>query len=110
MTDKTKKICPFKPINIPDNRKIIDCDKLNFKWNQDNKGYFLVKIEKGKICCGHINNKHKMTVELRGKDPDKIIKEIAKKKLCDLEHMGYIASELTIAHDCLKTKKKYVQR
>jgi len=51
-----------------------------------------------------------MVVEFVGKKPEKIIKEIAKRNLCDLEHMGYIASELSIAHDCLKNNKNYVQR
>ena len=45
---------------------------------------------------------------------DKIIKEIAKRKLVNLEQMGYIASELMIAKDCLKNNslasKKYIQR
>jgi hypothetical protein len=106
MSDK----CPFHPIEIPDSRQIIDCDKLNFPWVEDKKGYFLVKIEDDIICCGFVNNKHVMEIELKAKDPDKIIKEIAKRKLCDTQHMGYIASELMIAKNCIENNKKYVQR
>lgn len=105
-----KKKCPCIKIDILSNRKIILCDKLKFPWKQDKKGYFLVKIEKKEIHVGFVNNSHKMTLELRGTDPDKIIKEIAKRKLCDLEHMGYIASEIMLAYSCIKNKKKYVQR
>ena len=102
--------CPFHKIDIAEDREIVYTDKLKFPWKQDKKGYFLVKLEKNMICCGFVNNKHKMIIEFRGKNPDKIIKEIAKRKLVDLKHMGYIASELMIAYDCLKNKKKYVQR
>ena len=107
---KGNKKCPFYPIDIPDDRKVIDCDKLKFKWEVDKKGYFLVKIEKSIIHCGFVNSKHKMIIEFIGKDPDKIIKEIAKRKLCNLANMGYIASELMIAHHSIKNKKKYTQR
>ena len=102
--------CPFHKIEIPDDREVVFCDDLEFPWQKDQNGYFLVKIEKGQLCCGHVNNDHKMTVEFRGTDPDKIIKEIALRKLCDLEHMGYIAQELQIAAQCLEGKRKYVQR
>ena len=102
--------CPFHPINISDDREVVNCDKLKFKWEADKKGYFLVKIEKGLIRCGFVNSKHKMIIEFTGKNPDKIIKEIAKRKLCNLANMGYIASELMIAHYSIKTRKKYIQR
>ncbi len=105
--------CPFHKIEIPENREIVETDKLKFSWKQDPKGYFLVKIEKDQICCGFVNNKHKMKVEFKGKSPDKIIKEIAKRKLVGLAQMGYIASELMIAKNYLKNNpanKKYIQR
>ncbi|MCK5283023.1 MAG: hypothetical protein KAK00_06445 [Nanoarchaeota archaeon] len=105
-----KKKCPLHPIGISEDREIVDCDNLDFPWKQDKKGYFLVKIEDGQICCGFVNNEHKMVVEFRARDVDKIIKEIAKRKLVDLEHMGYIASEMMIAKDCLENNKGYVQR
>jgi len=106
----SNKKCPIHEIEISENRKIIFCDNLKFPWKQDKHGYFLVKIMNEKIHCGFVNNKHKMIMEFRGKNPEKIIKEIAKRKMCNLENMGYIASELMIADNCIKNKKKYVQR
>jgi len=104
------KKCPFHKIEIFPDREIVLCDNLKFPWKADKKGYFLVKIEKGKIHCGFVNNKHKMIIEFIGKNPDKIIKEITKRKICSMESIGYLASELTIAENCIKSKKKYVQR
>jgi hypothetical protein len=107
-----EKTCPLHPIEIPEDREIVDCDSREFPWRQDPNGYFLVKIdaERGVICCGFVNNEHKMETEFRGKDPDKIIKEIAERGLVGLEHMGYIASELMIAKHCLDNGKEYIQR
>jgi len=102
--------CPTHKINISEDRKIINCDNLKFPWKQDARGYFLVKIEKEQVCCGFINNKHIMKIEFKGKNIEKMIKEIAKRKLVGLEQMGYIASELMIAKDCLENKRAYVQR
>ncbi|MBW3019693.1 DUF4346 domain-containing protein [Candidatus Woesearchaeota archaeon] len=105
------KKCPFFEIDFnEDNREVVDCDKLSFPWNQDPNGYFLIKIEDNLLKCGFVNSEHKMVLELFGKDPDKIIKEIAKRKLVNLEHMGYVASELQIAYDCMINGKDYVQR
>jgi len=108
-----KKKCPTHPIEIPDNREIVECDKKRYDWQPDPKGYFLVKLDqkKNQICCGFVDgSKHKMLVELRGQDPDKIIKEIASRKLCSLANMGYIASELMLASQAITSGKKYVQR
>lgn len=110
MPSKKNKPCPSFKIEISPKRKIISTDNLKFPWRKDKKGYFLVKIENKKIHCGFVNNNREMIVEFTGKNSDKIIKEIAKRKLCDLEHMGYISSELTIAENCLKSGKKYIQR
>jgi len=105
-----QKKCPLHPIEIPDDREIVNCDNIKYPWKQDPNGYFLVKLEGDTICCGFVNNNHKMILELRAKYPDKIIKEIAKRKLVGLVHMGYIASELMIAKQCLDSGNSYVQR
>ena len=105
-----KQTCPTSPIKISQKRKIILTDGKKYPWRQDRKGYFLVKIQDGKIHCGFVNNKHEMKIEFIGRNPERIIKEITKRKLCDLEHMGYIAFELTLASNCMKKRKKYVQR
>ena len=105
-----KKFCPVSQIKISSKRKIIFTDEKKFPWKKDAKGYFLVKIENNEIHCGFANNKHEVKIEFVGKNPEKMIKEIAKRKICDLERMGYIASELMIAKNCLESGKKFVQR
>ena len=102
--------CPRHPIDISEDREIVFTDEKEYSWNGDSKGYFLVKIEKGLICCGFVGSDHKMAIEFRGKDSDKIIKEIAERDLCSTGNMGYITSELMIAKDALGNGKKYVQR
>ena len=111
MNIKSKKLkCPFHKIDIPANREVVETDQLEFPWKQDPHGYFLVKLEKKQICCGFVNNKHTMEVEFRGIDVDRMIKELAKRKLVNLAQMGYISSELMIAKNCLENNKKYTQR
>ncbi|MFQ5531922.1 MAG: hypothetical protein ACE5ES_04865 [Candidatus Nanoarchaeia archaeon] len=110
---QSKEKCPCVPIEISKDREIVETDNIQFPWSMDTNGYFLVKIVEGKICVGFvksINDQHKMVLELRGKNPDKIIKEIAKRNICNLANMGYIASELMIAKDCLDKGTKYIQR
>ena len=102
--------CPLHKIEVSDDREVVEVDNLEFPWRQDPAGYFLVKLDNGDVCCGFVNNGHKLVIEFRGKDVEKMIKEIASRKLVDLEHMGYIASELMIAKNCLKSGKEYVQR
>ena len=111
--DRKKAKCPLHPIDIPKKREVVLVDKREYPWKHDPKGYFLVKLErkKGLICCGFVNARnHKMIIEFRGEDPDKIIKEIAARRLCSLANMGYIASELMIAKRALESGKRYVQR
>ena len=105
-----KEICPTSPIKISSDCKVIFTDEKKYLWRRDSKGYFLVKIEAGFLHCGFANSKHEVKIEFIGKNVEKMIKEIAKRKICDLEHMGYIASELMIAKNCLENQKKYVQR
>ena len=108
---KTKQ-CPIKEIEIKENREIIYCDNLSFPWNQDSNGYFLVKIDRKNeiLCCGFVTPEHKLVFEFRGKNPDKIIKEITRRNLCSKENLAYIASELIIAYNCMINNKNYVQR
>jgi hypothetical protein len=108
-----EKGCPFHPIDIPDDREVVLCDSKEYPWKQDTRGYFLVRLDRdaGLIECGFVDAKsHRMLVEFRGKDPDKIIREIAGRKMCSLAGMGYIASELMIAKQALESGNRYVQR
>ena len=102
--------CPIQEIEIKKDREIINCDNLTFPWNQDEKGYFLVKIENKMIHCGFVTNNHKMILELIGKNPNKIIKEIVKRDLCSKDNLAYISSEIMIAYNCMKNDLPYVQR
>ena len=102
--------CPTFPIKVSSDCKVVFTDAKKFPWRQDKKGYFLVKIEGGFLHCGFANHKHEVKIEFIGKNPEKMIKEIAKRKICGLGHMGYIASELMIAKNCLENGKKFVQR
>lgn len=108
--EKIRIPCPISEIEIKNDREIIYTDNLTFPWNQDPNGYFLVKIDKEMLCCGFVNNEHKLILEFRGKNPDKIIKEITKRDLCSKENLAYISSELMIAYNCLKNNLPYVQR
>jgi len=110
MENKQTLTCPFQKIDINNKRQIINCDKLSFPWNQDPNGYFLVKIKEDAIFCGFVNQNHEMIIELRGKNPDKIIKEILKRNFCNKENVAYIASELMIAFNCINNGEKYIQR
>lgn len=108
--EKVRIPCPIKKIDILDKREVIYCDELEFPWKQDPNGYFLVKIDNEWLCCGFVNNEHKLILEFRGKNPDKIIKEITRRNLCNKENLAYISSELMIAFNCLKNNLNYVQR
>lgn len=99
----------FRPFEILDEREVVETDTLKFPWREDKAGYFLIKIETGRIHCGFLKD-NKMILELRGKDPHTMAKEIAKRNLINLEHMAYLASELMIAKQCMDTGKEYVQR
>jgi hypothetical protein len=104
------KKCPTHPIDISENREIVECDNLEFPWKQDPAGYFLVRIKDNQICCGFVNSEHKMILEFRGTNPDKIIKEITKREICNENNLAYLAQELMIAKDCLENNKEFVQR
>ncbi|MEK6830692.1 MAG: hypothetical protein AABX77_01560 [Nanoarchaeota archaeon] len=106
------KNCPHTEIEIKENREIVYCDNLNFPWKQDPNGYFLLKVDRENklLCCGFVDGNHKMVVEFRGKNPDKIIKEITRRNLCSKENLSYISSELMIAYFCLFNDKPYIQR
>ena len=102
--------CPHTQIDISKEREIISCDNLSFPWNQDPRGYFLVKIEEDLIKCGFVNPNHEMIIEFQGVNPDKMIKEIVSRNLCSNENLAYISSELIIAHNCIENNLPYVQR
>jgi hypothetical protein len=104
--------CLGIPIKIPADRKIVFCDGLDFPcgWKEGD-GYFLVKIEDGMICAGYVDGTtHELNIEFRGSDPDKLIREITRQDFVDKSHAAYIAAEIILAHQCLKTDTEYIQR
>lgn len=104
--------CPVAEIEIFEDREIVECDNLEFPWTRDSLGYFILRIIPGTktICCGFVESNHKMNLEFRGEDPDKIIKEINKREICSRENLAYIAQELMLALGCIKEGREYVQR
>jgi hypothetical protein len=100
---------PFRQFHIDPDREIVDCDQLSDKWIEDKRGYVLIKIDDGKISCGFVID-DVLSLELRGTNPRLIIKEIAQRKLVNLQHMGYIGRELERAKWALEHQQEYVQR
>lgn len=100
----------FHEFFIDEHREIVETDSHNYPWIEDSAGYFLVRIDNDMLSCGFVQ-KGTLRLELRGKDPIKIIKEIARRDLCsNAQHMGYIAAELMIAKRCLDESLPYEQR
>ena len=102
--------CPQEKITINPEREIVWTDNLQFPYHKDENGYFLVKLERDLICCGFVTKEHTILFELRGINPDKMIKEITRKNCCSKETLAYIAQELMIAYSCLVNNTTYVQR
>ena len=113
--DRMKEIlgkCLGVPVRIPDGRTVVFCDELEFDCDwKEGDGYFLVKIEEGMICAGWVDGiSHELTIEFRGSDPEKLVKEITRQDFVDKSHAAYIASEIILAHNCLISGAEYVQR
>ena len=103
--------CLGIPVRIHGDRKVVLCDDLEFPcgWKPGD-GYFLVKIENGMICVGWVEGHHDMTIEFRGSDPDKLIREVTRQDFVDKPHAAYIAAEIILARRCLIDGTDYVQR
>ena len=83
----------------------------------DPKGYFLIKIEEGKICIAHCNYQgkkgwyeNKIESSFSSEDPDEILQWVKSNNLVSLdEHHQYLVKEMSHAVEALKTNAKYVQ-
>ena len=103
--------CLGTPIEIRDDREIVQCDDLDFPFNwQEEDGYFLVRIRDGQICVGYVDGNHEMSIEFRGTDPDKLTKEIVRRDFLTPSHTAYIAGEIILACHCLANNLEYIQR
>ena len=82
------------------------------EWQQDKKGYFLIRVnpEKKQIEVGFVSNKHIITKEIIGHYAIELYHTIVRKKLLTrLEHAAYLGKELYKAELALKYGKRYVQ-
>lgn len=81
-------------------------------WNQDPKGFFLIKpnYKDKTIHAGFCTNDNVLRYEIIGKRPQEIYHTIAKLGLISLyEHAAYLGKELKKAELAIKYSIKYVQ-
>ena len=109
MTDWTK-VKGFKPIKRAGKVEVIRGKES--PWNQDPKGFFLVKpnYKDKAIHVGFCTNDNVLRYEIIGKRPQEIYHTIAKLGLISLyEHAAYLGKELKKAELAIKHSLKYVQ-
>ncbi len=81
-------------------------------WQQDKKGYFLIRLERKnkEIEVGFVSNKHVITKIIRGKNSEEIYNTLIKNKMVsNMNHAAYLGKELYKAELALRYGKKYVQ-
>ncbi|PIN74308.1 hypothetical protein COV20_01680 [Candidatus Woesearchaeota archaeon CG10_big_fil_rev_8_21_14_0_10_45_16] len=80
------------------------------EWNQDPKGYFLIRLKGKQIEVGFVTNKHIITKTITGKNAIEIYNTIVRQKLLTrLEHAAYLGKELFKAEMCLRYGLAYRQ-
>ena len=94
--------------------EIIHAKKHRWRWIQDPKGFFHIRInsKKGELQARWSTYKERKVVKkiVVGKRPDRIYHAIIDKGLISrLEHAAYLGKELQRAFDCLKSGRRYVQ-
>ena len=100
-------------IIIPEELKGKTCSPIEL----DPKGYFLIKIEEGKICIAHCNYQdkkgwyeNKIESSFSSEDPDEILQWAKNNNLVSLdEHYQYLVKEMGHAVEAITTHTKYVQ-
>lgn len=89
--------------------RVITARRWDGKFARDPKGFFLIKIEGGKIYAGRVLRQRMIEV-VSGKNAEDIYYELIRRKMiAKLDTAAYLGKELTRAEECLKQKKKYVQ-
>lgn len=81
-------------------------------WALDPKGYFLIRIDREKklLEVGLCRKDNKVEVTIRGKRPQDIYFEVAKRELISkLDHAAYLGKELEKAYLALKYDLEYIQ-
>jgi len=82
------------------------------EWNQDKKGYFLLRVNSNlkQIEVGFVTNKHVVIKEIIGNNAIELYNTIIRHKLLTrLEHAAYLGKELYKAELALRYGKRYVQ-
>ena len=100
-------------ITIPEELK----DKTSSPIELDPKGYFLMKVEEGKICMAHCNYQdkkgwyeNKVESTFSSVDPDEILQWAKNNNLVSLdEHYQYLVKEMKEAAKAIQSNAKYVQ-
>lgn len=104
-----KKPSWLKPI---DKSKVEVVEAKEGAWNQDPKGYFLIKVDREhkKISAGYCTNDNILKYEFVGRRAQDIYHEISRRNLISLfEHASYLGKELKKAELALKYDVEYVQ-
>jgi thymidylate synthase len=81
------------------------------EFENDPRGYFLIRIENGEIVVEHrLFDGRKSGCEFRGKSAEEIYKKIVNENLISkFEHAAYLGKELAKAEIALKEGKEYLQ-
>jgi len=98
--------------------RLPQCEEIRGKyiaqrdWRQDPKGYFLIRInrEEGLLEVGFCPELNKMAFVFRGKRPEDIYHEVAKRDLiAKTDHYSYLGLELEKAFLALQFNLSYEQ-
>jgi len=109
MKDWTK-VKGFKPIKRADKIDVIEAKEG--PWNQDPKGFFLIKpdYKDGTLHVGYCTNDNVLKYEITGKRAQEVYHTIAKMGLVSLfEHAAYLGKELKKVELAIKYNLRYVQ-
>ncbi len=95
-----------------DIKKVIDTKNYPKRWEQDGKGYFLIKVNhsKKRIEVGYVTNTHRITKKFLGTTAEELYHAIIHEKLISkVTHAAYLGKELYKAELALKKKIEYIQ-
>lgn len=89
--------------------RMIAARTWNGNFAKDPKGFFLIKVERGRIYAGRVQ-KQRMQEVVSGKRAEDIYYELIKRKMISkLDTAAYLGKELMRAEECLRKKKCYTQ-
>ncbi|MFH2020132.1 MAG: DUF4346 domain-containing protein [archaeon] len=101
------------PATLSDDVKVIRGSYHNFDdWVQDEKGYFLIRLNKKNktVELGYCKKLNIIEVVIEGKTPQEVYFTAIEQKLVSrLDHAAYLGKELEKAYVALKLGIEYVQ-